>query len=243
MDLSRRLADEGAPHGTVIPADFQNSGRGRGEGRPWNMDRGKNLPFTLLLRYSDFSAIPLALTLRTGLAVTAAIEEFAPPLQGKIRIKWPNDIMFVDPAGPKGRKIAGILAEGDGKRVLIGIGVNVAQTEFPEDLRDKAGSIALALENPMEGALAASRFTLLEGIISQLYRELEAPTPEDWRTRLDERLFMKDQPVCFIAGGIDSGLKVEGRLRGIGAAGELLIQVEGETSPRPFVTGELQVYR
>jgi BirA family biotin operon repressor/biotin-[acetyl-CoA-carboxylase] ligase len=256
MDVSRRLADEGAPHGTVITTDFQETGRGRGTGRPWNMDRGKNLPFTLLLRYDGgFAGVPPALTLRTGLAVALGVEDFAPPLAGLVRIKWPNDIMAPIPAGErKGhyRKIAGILTEGDGKRVFIGIGLNVAQTEFPEALRAKAGSIVQAAAGSVE-SLAAARFTLLEKILARIHRELEGEdqasrsglggeAQKHWRVRLDERLFLKGEQVSFVAGGADSGLTVDGKLLGIGAAGELLMLPNGEDAPRPFVTGELRVY-
>ncbi|MDR3248340.1 MAG: biotin--[acetyl-CoA-carboxylase] ligase [Treponema sp.] len=258
MDAARRLADGDAPHGTVITADFQEAGRGRGRGRPWNMDRGRNLPFTLLLRYDGFAAVPPALTLRTGLAAALAIEAFAPSLAGLLRIKWPNDLMA--PVAGQYRKIAGILTEGDGKRVFIGIGVNVAQTAFPDDLRTKAGSIALALGAGGQAAdtqaavalaaesLAAARFTLLEKILAGIYRELEArPGPansaqESWRARLDERLFMKGQQVSFIPGGPDSGQSVEGTLLGIGLAGEILLLPDGEKNPRSFITGELRVY-
>jgi BirA family biotin operon repressor/biotin-[acetyl-CoA-carboxylase] ligase len=245
MDAARRLADEGAPHGTVIAADFQEAGRGRGTGRPWNMDRGRNLPFTLLLRYDGFAAIPPALTLRTGLATALAVEAFAPSLAGLLRIKWPNDLMA--PANGQYRKIAGILTEGDGKRVFVGIGVNVAQTSFPDDLRTKAGSIALAL--PCGAAadsaraadvLAAARFTLLEKILAGVHRELEGQG--DWRSRLDERLFMKGQQVSFIAGGPYEAGTLEGTLLGLGPAGEILLLPGGEKNPRSFVAGELRVY-
>jgi BirA family biotin operon repressor/biotin-[acetyl-CoA-carboxylase] ligase len=239
MDESRRLAGSGAPHGTVISAGFQEQGRGRGPNRPWNMNREESLPFTILLRYADFSAIPGAITLRTGLAVAEAIEDFAPPLKDRIQVKWPNDIMV---STGQARKLAGILTEGDGRTVYIGVGVNVAQTGFSEELRNKAVSLAMVLPETPE-TLAASRFALLEKILVRLHRELEGgPGQEDWRSRLDKRLFMKDRRVCFIAGGVDSGTVVEGRLRGIGAEGEILIAVDGESEARPFVTGELKVY-
>jgi BirA family biotin operon repressor/biotin-[acetyl-CoA-carboxylase] ligase len=244
MDESRRLAGSGSPHGTVIAAGFQERGRGRGRNRPWNMNRGESLPFTLLLRYPDFSAIPPALTLRTGLAVAEAVEDFAPLLLGKVRVKWPNDLMAAGPEGAFG-KLAGILAEGDGRLVHIGCGVNVAQTGFPEELRGKAASLATVLSGAggySPESLAASRFALLERILLRLHGELEGcGEGKDWRARLEQRLFMKDRPVVFIAGGPDSPLKVEGRLLGIGPDGEILIVPQGESRAHSFVTGELRV--
>jgi BirA family biotin operon repressor/biotin-[acetyl-CoA-carboxylase] ligase len=253
MDSARALAGSGFPHGTVIAAGFQERGRGRGQNRLWNMNRGESLPFTILLRYPDFSAIPKAITPRAGLAVAEALEDFAPLLLGRIQVKWPNDVMAVMPEGAALGKLAGILAEGDGGAVYIGCGVNVAQTLFPEELRGKAVSLATALSAAARGpeykpeygpeALAAARFRLLEKILVRLHGEFEGDAGgEDWRSRFDRRLFMKDRQVVFMAGGADSGTRVEGRLLGIGPLGEILIAPRGESEGRPFVTGELRVY-
>jgi BirA family biotin operon repressor/biotin-[acetyl-CoA-carboxylase] ligase len=235
MDESRALSARGAPHGTVVIADYQEAGRGR-IGRHWKADRGKNLFFTVLLRYRDITSIPQALTLRTGLAVSLAIEDFAPALKNAVRVKWPNDIMI------DSRKAVGILAETDGKTVYIGIGVNTAQTAFPEEIGAKATSILLALRTrqPAVPDISAERAPLLERILAFLCRELASTG--DWRQRLEERLYMKDRPVRFIAGGADSGCAVEGILTGIGAGGELLIIPEGKTIPEAYITGELRVY-
>ncbi|MCL2319163.1 MAG: biotin--[acetyl-CoA-carboxylase] ligase, partial [Treponema sp.] len=89
MDTARDLARKQAPHGTVITVDFQEAGRGR-SGRSWITDPGKNLLFTILLRYKDIQSIPAALTLRTGLAVSLAVEDLAPSLCGSVTVKWPN---------------------------------------------------------------------------------------------------------------------------------------------------------
>ncbi|MDR0624574.1 MAG: biotin--[acetyl-CoA-carboxylase] ligase family protein [Treponema sp.] len=268
MDDSRRLAAEGAAHGTVIAADFQEAGRGRGRDRPWTGRPGENLSATIVLRYPGAGAIPPALSLKTGLAVALAIEDFAPALTGLVRIKWPNDIMiFSSPPGAAAGteaagktlaafKAAGILTETDGKTVHIGFGVNAAQTEFPEELRYKAISIALALStaasvpaasSPPEADFAPalspeSRFTLLEKILARLHQELEGPDAGDWAARLEQRLYLRGQPVRFIAGAAGSGRVVEGRLAGIGKAGELLLLPPGADTPLAFFAGELDVY-
>ncbi|MDR1971924.1 MAG: biotin--[acetyl-CoA-carboxylase] ligase [Treponema sp.] len=267
MDEARNLAARGAPHGTALTADFQEAGRGRIRGRPWLGRAGENLFATVLLRYPG--AIPEALTLKAGLAAAGAIEDFAPALTGSVEVKWPNDIMLCSgpDAGP-GRtacKAAGILTESDGETVYIGMGVNLGQTEFPPELRAKAGSIALALQSiaapagvpprpAVPGAEPAppgpsgplspeSRFVLLEKILARLFQELEGPEQaETWRSRLEQRLFRRGTQVLFIEGAADSGKEVRGVLSGIGAGGELLIIPQGERCPRSFVTGELDVY-
>jgi BirA family biotin operon repressor/biotin-[acetyl-CoA-carboxylase] ligase len=230
MDEGRRLAARGAPPGTVAAADYQEAGRGRIRTRPWKMDAGKNLSFTILLRCPG--GVPEALTLRTGLALALAAEDFAPALKCRVEIKWPNDLMI------DRRKAGGILTEGDGSAVFIGIGGNVAQTGFPPEVRAKATSIALALGDP--AALAEDRFRLLELILARLYAELNQGRP--WREGLEERLYRKGEQVTFIDGAAGSDSAVEGRLAGIGPAGELLIVPQGEEKARSFITGELRVY-
>jgi len=239
MDISRKLALEGAPHGTVILADFQETGRGRKQDRRWEMERGENLSFTVLLKFSSFEGIPPALTLKAGLAVCLAIEDFAPCLQGLCLVKWPNDILIKSVNGESYKKAVGILCEADGVNVHLGIGINTAQKEFPSHLREKAVSIALAAGRDIS---REERFVLLEKILERLYSELDAAQcagANTWKPRLEQKLYKKGEQVVFIEGAADSGKKISGCLCGIGDGGELLITPDGETQARAFVTGEL----
>lgn len=237
MDVSRALDAQGVPHGTVIMAGMQESGRGRNSGRVWRSDHG-NLYFTILLRYT--SVIPPAITLKTGLAVSRSIENFSQPhisIAHKYEkpfalVKWPNDIMI------NGKKIAGIIGEANGGTVFIGIGVNVSQKIFPDFLRNKASSLALTLDLP-DGE--DYRFALLETILLFLYEELNR-TDDLWVTRLSERLYLNGKTVCFLAGGADSNCRIEGVLHGINKTGELLILRPGIDAPEAFINGELDVY-
>jgi len=232
MDVSRVLADAGQPHGTVITADFQEAGRGRGKDRSWQMNRGENLPFTILLRYPRIEDIPKALALRAGLAISLALENFAPSLRGKVKVKWPNDIMIDD------KKNAGILCEASGGTVHIGAGINAAQKEFPPHLREKATSIALASGTDFA---PNDRFILLEKILASLFEELNAPQNlTNWKSRLEQRLFKIGEQVIFVEGEAGSGRELRGCLAGIGESGELLIAPNDNPQPRPFVTGELK---
>ena len=244
MEVSRLLAQNNAPlgappHGTVIAADFQEAGRGRVRGRRWEMEREQALAFTVLLRFTG-SGIPAALTLRTGLALALAIEEFARTLDGKALIKWPNDILLPVPASasafasgdkPAALKAAGILAEAEDGNVRIGIGVNVSQKQFPAFLRDKATSIGLAACVEYN---SGDRYKLLEKILSHLREEIESAG--GWRERLEARLYKKGEQIRFDKGAADM---VTGTLAGIGVEGELLILLPGETGPLAFTAGEL----
>jgi BirA family biotin operon repressor/biotin-[acetyl-CoA-carboxylase] ligase len=243
MEEARKLSVS-AKTGTVIVAGVQEAGRGRG-GRPWQSGGG-NLFFTVLFHFPDYGAVPPALTLRTGLGVSQAIEDFAPSLAGLVKIKWPNDIIICGTSSRFGKKAAGILSEavsGPQLTVYIGIGINVAERDFPPELRHRATSIALET-----GAEAGSLIPekLLEKILFYLHEEFREP---DWRERLDARLYLKGQRVRFIPGaapadpdlpGAGSPDAVEGILAGIGPAGELLLRLN--EGIRSYITGELDVY-
>ena len=237
MDISKELELANEAHGTVITADFQEAGRGRIKERIWEMDRG-NLPFTILLRFYKPQNIPPALTLRAGLAVSCAIEDLSPCLKdagkdncGGVFVKWPNDIMI----GAK--KTAGILCQASGGNVHLGIGINVLQKEFPVRLQGKATSIALSADN-----IKLDRYCLLEKILARLYEEIETSPSNDWKIRLEQRLYKKGEKVVFIDGAAGAGREVKGLLAGIGDSGELLIVPEGEKIMRPFITGELSFF-
>jgi BirA family biotin operon repressor/biotin-[acetyl-CoA-carboxylase] ligase len=266
MDAAR-LYKDGAS-GTVIAAGLQSAGRGR-SGRPWSVNAAaNNLYCTIMLRYGTFEKIPPCITLKTGLAVSLAIEDFAalvcgaPILAGRVKVKWPNDVMLLDKSG-RGRKAVGILAEAEGGTVYIGIGINIARDAFPPELAGKASSIAQTIEEFSGEADALGpedhRFTLLEMILSRLHHELESTRNDleipqsdqgsnhlSFRERLEDRLYMKGQRVCFIPGLPEElspagPVEIEGTLRGIGEGGELLI-TDDSGKTLSFVTGELKVY-
>src|SRR3972149_6765033 len=132
--VAMEMAENGAPHGTVVVADEQTAGRGR-MGRRWESPPGKNLYVSLLLRPPVPTVEAPRLSLVAGVALADAVEEMgvSPSL------KWPNDLYLGE------RKAAGILAEmasdPDGVRhVVIGVGLNVnmAEAGFPPVLRGGA---------------------------------------------------------------------------------------------------------
>ena len=126
LDIAHRLAAEGAPAGTLIVADEQTAGRGRG-GKSWASAPGTGLWLTLIERPGDTSGLDV-LSLRVGLAAARALDRFAAE---PIRLKWPNDL-FIDHG-----KLAGILVEARWREsslewVAIGLGVNVRAPEGVE---------------------------------------------------------------------------------------------------------------
>ncbi len=118
MDVAAALGDQGAAAGTLIVADAQRAGRGRG-GRRWESAPAGGLWVTLLERPNDSSALPV-LPLRIGLRMAKVLERWA---GAPIQLKWPNDLYVA------GAKLAGILIEARWRDqrldwVAIGIGIN-----------------------------------------------------------------------------------------------------------------------
>jgi BirA family biotin operon repressor/biotin-[acetyl-CoA-carboxylase] ligase len=130
---TQRLLD-GAPEGAVAVAGEQTEGRGR-LGRTWHAPAGTSLLFSIVLEPQVAAARLPALSLVAGAAVAEAIEAEAGL---RTTVKHPNDVLV------GGRKVAGVLAEAADGRVVLGVGVNVSQTEA--ELPDGALATSLALE-------------------------------------------------------------------------------------------------
>ena len=139
-DLAAQAGRDGVAEGIVFFAESQRAGRGR-MGRQWVSPPGRNLLFSVLLRPA---AVPAErwpeLTFCAALAVAETAERFT----GRTaRVKWPNDVLV------EGRKVAGVLLEAHHAQppgfVVVGIGLNVLQgaEDFPPELRDRAGSLAM----------------------------------------------------------------------------------------------------
>jgi BirA family biotin operon repressor/biotin-[acetyl-CoA-carboxylase] ligase len=127
-ESTQLLVDASLPEGALVVADHQTAGRGR-LGRSWEAPAGTALLCSVLLRPPAEPPTP-QLSLVAGVAVADALERL---LGLAVQLKWPNDVML------RRRKIAGCLAEARDGAVVLGIGVNVSQTE--DQLPENAGSI------------------------------------------------------------------------------------------------------
>jgi len=165
---ARALAESmDAPHGTIVVANQQRSGRGR-LGRTWETEAGQNLMFSAVL---EPDVIPQMAPVCV-LAWAAAMAEELDCL-----VKWPNDLVTED-----GRKIGGILAElsAEAERVrfvVLGVGINANQRQFPG--LPQATSLAI------ESGQSVDRAELL-GRLVKAVEAVEAsgqPSLELWRKR------------------------------------------------------------
>lgn len=105
--------------GDVVFTQRQTAGRGQ-QGRTWHSPVGVMTASVVL---DEIPAVQLpVLSLAAGLAVIYAVEDLVPDCQGRLRLKWPNDVLF------EGRKLAGILCEASSTgtigRVVVGVGLN-----------------------------------------------------------------------------------------------------------------------
>jgi len=205
---NRYLLDEarrGAPEGLVAVADFQTAGRGR-RGRGWVAPPGASLLVSVLLRPALAPEQTPLVTMACGVAMVDAVARVAGFNPG---LKWPNDVVVGD------RKLVGILAERDGGAVVVGAGVNVEWRAFPAELAETATACNL------EAGRSVDRRQLLDVFLAELdrrYAELDAVVGE-YRARLEtlgRRVRVE---------GPDGD--VVGRAVGIGAAGQLQVEVDG----------------
>lgn len=135
---AKRLAEEGAPHGTLVVAEHQEAGRGR-RGHAWTSPAGTGIFMTLILRPDILPSSASMLTLVAALAVYEGIRENTGL---ETVIKWPNDIVA------EGKKLCGILTEMSAELegihyVVIGIGINANMTGFPEEVSEIATSVRI----------------------------------------------------------------------------------------------------
>ncbi len=209
---------------SVYAAKFQTAGRGQ-RGNRWNSTAGENLTFSILANLQSGEMLIVSAKDQFILSVISAltISDFLQESGIENRIKWPNDIYVRD------KKICGMLIENilSGDNVgysIIGIGLNLNQTEFPPELVNptsvlKILGIRIELESALDRIMLIfsgylekiaandSRKSLVEEFISRMYR-LE--TPSDYHDNIE-------------------GYDFTGKIRGISDEGLLLMEMPDKT--------------
>lgn len=213
-DLALDLAHAGEPHGTLVVAEAQTRGRGRG-GHQWKTRAGTCLAASVLLRPAQVLARGAwAIGVAGALAVAEAAE-----MEGALpAIKWPNDVLL------GGRKVAGVLVDAvwQGDRLqaaVLGMGVNVLEGSAPPD--GEVDVPATSLE--AELGRRVDRGTLLLAMLESLSRWLPRVGGADLRQAWWRRLAYRDEWVSVEEGGQE----VRGRLTGIDAHGGIELTSAG----------------
>ena len=224
------MALRGAPHGTVILADEQTAGKGR-RGRKWESPAGENIYMSLLVRPKMQPEKAPMLTLVMAYCVAKALKK-----QGfeEVQIKWPNDLVL------SGKKVCGILTEMtmDGnaiQHVIIGIGINVNNRTFPEEIKGMATSLCL------ESGRFIEREKIVENILAEFGEEYErfvaaGDLSQIWEA-YNAMLINTGKQVCVLEPGntyeaLALGITQEGQVRVQLASGEEKEIFAGEVSVR-----------
>lgn len=209
---ARQLAEEGYPAGTLVVAEKQENGRGR-RGRRWESAEGTGIFMTLLLKPEIAPDHASMLTLVSALAVSGAITKCT---ERPVGIKWPNDIVM------NGKKVCGILTEMSAQvdyinYVVVGIGINVHNESFPEEISHMATSLWLETGKHFE------RAALIEEMMEQFEKYYEIFLETEDLTGLvkeyNSRLVNMHQHVRVL----DPKQPFEGSAMGITASGELIV--------------------
>lgn len=175
----RRLAEDGAPEGTVVVAAAQTAGRGR-SGKSFLSPAGTGLYMSVLLRPQLAMGDALLITTAAAVAVAHAVERVAAVTA---QIKWVNDVYV------EGKKVCGILTEGaldlenGGLRyAILGIGINICPPAggFPPELASVAGALTAAGGEALRAPLAAA---VLDEFFALYPHLTEKPFYDDYVSR------------------------------------------------------------
>ncbi len=226
---AKKAAEAGACHGTLVVADYQSMGKGR-RGRCWDAPHGVGAWMSLICRPDVHPSCASMLTLVSGMAVCDGIRAVCGL---EAQIKWPNDIVI------GGKKVCGILTEMSTELecinyVVAGIGVNVNNREFPEEIRDVATSLLLET-----GAMVSrSRIiaATMEAFEAYYARFMKYKSMKDLMDLYNERLANLGREVRVL--GTD--YSYEGTALGIDEMGELLVKTE-DGKVHHVISGEVSV--
>lgn len=219
--MAKTMAIQGCSHGTLITADAQEAGVGR-RGRSWSSEKGAGIYMSIVLRPQIDTESAAMLTLVAAISVARALESVLAQMSGlKIQpwIKWPNDIVI------NKKKICGILTELSLKQkeidfIIVGIGINVWNEVFPEEISATASSIFL------ETGQRVNKERLISLVWQQFEKYYEqfmkCGNLKEFREEYEAFLINKNSKVKVL----DPIGEYEGIAKGITDTGELLVDTE-----------------
>lgn len=217
------LKNQAVEEGWVIRALKQTAGRGQ-RGKLWNSDHPGNLYFSLILK-PDFLKIQQQFLLNEMIALSlhTTLSQWIPDL----KIKWPNDIYH------HGNKLAGLLIENswagsNWQSSIIGIGINIRQTEFPSNLPNPTSFSLL-------GQLDVSIEKILQTILTEMQAAYETLKKGDhsFRQKYSQQLYALNTSRQFIS----KGESFEGSIIGVDHQGAL--QLKTPLGIQTFHSGSL----
>ena len=229
-------AASGGPEGALVVAGHQTGGRGRW-GRSWFSAPGKLLQFSLILRPNLEPTKHGLITAGLGVATARALRALT---DLPVEIKWPNDAVV------QGRKLAGMLVEStmtgstiDAAICGIGINVHLQPDDIPDDLKERATSIAIEMAARGTGSPPplADLLAAVVGEIEESYRSVTGSSDALLDEAAELSAVLGKQVVVRAA----DGSKVEGLVEGFDPDGALRVIVDGR--PSSLHVGEIEQLR
>ena len=228
---AKELAEKGCEHGTLVTADMQVAGVGR-RGRSWSSEKGTGIYMSMVVRPQIETERISMLTLVAALAVAKVLEKMGVYETHQPCIKWPNDLVL------QKKKICGILTEltlsgTNIDYVIIGIGINVSNQKFPEEIKETASSILLETGKNIDR----------EKLIVEIWNRFK----DDYEMFLQTQDFslLKEEYEAYLVNKhqsvmvLDPAGNYEGTAMGITKKGELI--VDTGTEQRLVSSGEVSV--
>ena len=228
---AKAYAQKGAFKPTLFLAESQSAGRGR-QGKSFYSPKDTGLYMTLLYPASGQVFNAVRITAKASAAVVKGLEQLT---DAELSIKWVNDIML------DGKKICGILCESVTEKdnvtlrgLVIGVGVNLSTSDFPDDIKDRAGSLNSLGIDKNEAAAAIAKELIFEASHLQdtayltLYRERSCVTgreivyTENGESRQGFAEAIDDNGALIVRRGDGSHTVL--------MSGEISVRVKGETS-------------
>ena len=210
------LSKSKPPEGTVVSTFNQTAGRGQ-VGSKWESQTGLNISLSIIL-YPDFllAQNQFVLSQIISLAIADLVESHFP----KTKIKWPNDIYVGD------KKIAGILIQntlsGSHLRAsVVGIGLNVNQTDFSENASNATSFKSLSGKDHELDEIIAQLCQCVE----KRYLNLKAGKTVPLQSEYLRRLYRFDEISAFKK---PEGNVFQGKICGISPTGKLRIDQKGK---------------
>ena len=223
-EAQRLLAGGPVENGTSLLAKEQTEGRGQ-LGRKWFADSGSHLAMSIILvpHSLPVSELPL-IGMKTSLGITRALHQLDSSLVPQI--KWPNDIYL------NGKKLCGILIENalSGntiQHIIIGIGMNVNERIFPEEIPNAVSLYMITGEqNDLYQIAQLVRHHVIESV----------DTPDlYWKQEYDELLYAKNEEREFLY----EGNTIQGKILGVDEQGRILLGFGGGLT-RSFYSHEIK---
>jgi len=184
---AHRLAQGGAPEGTIVLADYQTAGKGR-QGHVWESTKNSNILMSLILRPSLRIDRVLRITLATADILITSLEKVLQKTaysQPSFTVKWPNDVLA------NGKKIGGVLTESNLREkqivfVVVGVGLNINQdlSQLSSETREQATSLFHEFKESLEReSIIAEIISNFERKYFNMERDGYARVVDDWKSR------------------------------------------------------------